>query len=532
MDADYGDVISFHERLKAYCQENDKDLWFVMNGDWIDGTGLAMDGDSSHVIPILEKMPFDVVNTGNHELYRSTVVEYMTRPGGFIDWWGDKYLASNVLLARTKQSLSNRYIVLEGRNSNVLVFGFLYNLPNPSEVVIVAEVEKVVKEKWFQEALKTERFDSIMIMAHMAYDDPLVVVLLTEIRVHVGHDMPVQFVTGHTHYRRYMELDPLSTSFEAGRYLDTVGFVSFPIKETASAAGENASDLFRHVFIDANVKVLQETLGVEKLRTESGNELSTFIQHTQEEMGLKEHIGCTPRTYYLNRSMFAEDSSLWKLYKDEVVPSQLDVDPRTKKAIFLGQGSWRYDLLRGKEPLEVDDIIAVSPFNEPIVFLGKFPGSIVLLLNESMNQEPSNVMPDLPRHILAGSVSTDDDCMLYTHHHEVLEILETLRMLYTGDIPEPQITNMTSTSVWMQFVKHQWPCEGAGLPWLHDSNISKEQAVDDAQTILIVFAFLSLAFSFGGMLCLLGMCCKRARLNPEYHYDVQDIILEEHCELT
>jgi hypothetical protein len=72
---------------------------------------------------------------------------------------------------------------LEGRNSNVLVFGFLYNLPNPSQIVIVAEVEKVVKEKWFRDALNTERFDSIMVMAHMAYDDPLVVVLLTEIRL-------------------------------------------------------------------------------------------------------------------------------------------------------------------------------------------------------------------------------------------------------------------------------------------------------------------------------------------------------------
>lgn len=502
-----------------------------MNGDWIDGTGLAMDGDPSHIIPLLEKMPFDVVSTGNHELYRSTVVEYMTRPGGFIDYLGDRHLSSNILLTRTKQPLSNRYLLLEGRNSNVLVFGFLYNLPNPCEVVIVAEVEKVVKEKWFQDALKTERFESIMVMAHMAYDDPLVVVLLTEIRLYVGHDMPVQFVTGHTHYRRYIELDPLSTSFEAGRYLDTVGFVSFPTKETASAAGKNESDLFQHVFIDANVNALQETLGVEKLRTESGKELSTFIQRTQGEMGLKEHIGCTPRTYYLNRSMLEEDS-LWKLYKDEIVPSQLDLDPHTKRAIFLGQGSWRYDILRGKEPLDVDDIIAVSPFNEPIVCLGKFPGSILLLLNETMNQEPSKAMPGLPKHILAGSVSADDDCILYIHHFEVSKISETLRMIYKGDLPEPQITNMTSTSVWMQFVKNQWPCEGAGLPWLHDSNISKEQAADDVQTILIVFAFLSLTFPLGGMLWLLGRCYKHMRLDPEYRYDVQDIILEEDCEFT
>jgi hypothetical protein len=142
-----------------------------------------------------------------------------------------------------------------------------------------------------------------------------------------------------------------------------------------------------------------------------------------------------------------EEDSLWKLYKDEIVPSQLDVDPRTKRAIFLGQGSWRYGMLRGKEPLEVDNIIAVSPFNEPVVLFGKFPGSIVLLLNETTTQEPSVVMPDLPMHILAGSVSADDDSMLYTHHFVVSKILETLRILYTGGISEPQMTNMTSTSI-------------------------------------------------------------------------------------
>jgi 2',3'-cyclic-nucleotide 2'-phosphodiesterase (5'-nucleotidase family) len=65
LDADYGDVVSFHERLKAYCEENDKDYWFVMNGDWIDGTGLSLDGDPSHLIPLLEKMPWDVVNVRN-----------------------------------------------------------------------------------------------------------------------------------------------------------------------------------------------------------------------------------------------------------------------------------------------------------------------------------------------------------------------------------------------------------------------------------------------------------------------------------
>ena len=67
LDADYGDVVSFFRQLQSSMPN--RDLFFVMNGDWIDGTGLAIDGDPSYLVPILEKMPWDAVNVGNHELY-------------------------------------------------------------------------------------------------------------------------------------------------------------------------------------------------------------------------------------------------------------------------------------------------------------------------------------------------------------------------------------------------------------------------------------------------------------------------------
>eukprot|EP00977_Amphora_coffeiformis_P010023 scaffold2353_cov167-Amphora_coffeaeformis.AAC.14 len=69
LDADYGDVVSFFRQLQQSPSFVNRDLFFVMNGDWIDGTGLALDGDPSYLVPILEKMPWDAVNVGNHELY-------------------------------------------------------------------------------------------------------------------------------------------------------------------------------------------------------------------------------------------------------------------------------------------------------------------------------------------------------------------------------------------------------------------------------------------------------------------------------
>lgn len=75
LNADYGDVLSFYEHIQAHCRapssaaseaDTKMDLWFVMNGDWIDGTGLALDGDPSHLVPLLQKMPWDVVNVSCH----------------------------------------------------------------------------------------------------------------------------------------------------------------------------------------------------------------------------------------------------------------------------------------------------------------------------------------------------------------------------------------------------------------------------------------------------------------------------------
>ena len=64
---------------------------------------------------------------GNHELYRDDVVEYVQRPGGFVGWWGDSYLTSNVRIASTGSPLGHKYKVLKGKNAKVLVFGFLYS---------------------------------------------------------------------------------------------------------------------------------------------------------------------------------------------------------------------------------------------------------------------------------------------------------------------------------------------------------------------------------------------------------------------
>lgn len=489
LNADYGHVVSFYQRLKQHCISHNMDLWFVMNGDWIDGTGLALNGDASHLVPLLEKMPFDAVNIGNHELYRNDIVDYMLRPGGFAEWWGHRLLSSNVMRSDTHQPVGNSYRLLHGSNYSVLTFGFLYNMKDNADHVRVLEVEAVMADSWFESALRQESYEAILVLAHMHVKDELVSVILRKIRVVAG-DVPVQFITGHTHIREYAMIDPGASSFEAGRFLDTLGFVSFPASRTtektlaelpssgidSNMSSPNATLPFQYRYIDANVEVFQTILGVHSLDTEDGKELSDFINRTEDELNLDEIVACKVNTYIVERRL-DESDSLWKLFVDEIVPSRF----AATEVVFLGKGSWRYALIGGDDVF-LFDLVAVSPFNETFHAIHGVPVHVIVALNESMNSEQdANFLPMLPNYILAPAglfhpskhsnvTSQIDDTVRYnatnatvytliTNAFEAQRIHDEITKIYPAAAELHRTAlNATTTDVWIDYFREEYVC--------------------------------------------------------------------------
>lgn len=340
MNADYGHVLSFYQQLQTICEQEGRDLFFVMNGDFMDGTGLTTNPPSL-LVPILEHMPWDALNIGNHELYGASTIDYISQPMGMIDHFSGKYITSNVRHADSGNHIGAPYSFLKGQfGTTLLTFGFLYDMFNAHPSIIVDKVEDVVGQKWFLELLREERgsFSGILILAHMDVNDPLVSAILQIIRDICGDDVPVQFITGHTHYRGFSALDAKSVSFEAGRYLDTVGFVSFNIH------GE-----FQHAFLDANLQTLSSSLLLtdeSQLMTPDGQDLSNFIQKTQQEAGLLDILACAPHAFFRNRTMDDPDS-LYGLYLNHIVPTYL-FQKDVSKVLIHGRGDFRYDLFAGK----------------------------------------------------------------------------------------------------------------------------------------------------------------------------------------
>jgi 2',3'-cyclic-nucleotide 2'-phosphodiesterase (5'-nucleotidase family) len=481
LDADYGHVLSFYEKLREACNLQEKDLFFVMNGDFIDGTGLST-YPPVHLTPILEQMPWDALNIGNHELYKNSTVHYITRENGFVDHWDGGYLTSNTLLIETNETrpIGERYKFMTGafdlnegrngtvqKNSTILTFGFLYNFLGHCEMTIVEKVEEVVESEWFQDVLngKDREFDAIVVLAHMGANDPLTDIILDKIRDICGAEMPVQFITGHTHKRMNVTLDAYSESFEAGKFLDTVGFVSFSLNNSASALASNAN--FRHEFIDANIKVMKNVLGVpdtDTFVTPNGRELTEMIKVSQEATGLFVEMGCSPKTYYLSNGLDKEDS-LWGFYADTVIREQLFSERvrgfSTQKLFIQNPGGFRYNLFQGI--VNVNDLVSMSPYNDTIYKIGTgIKGSEFIETFGDPNvvsaKDHNSFHSELPSMIVSGIVEKNKLYEVYSVDFDQ-EYVATQLQNTTGRFffPTP-MDGITTNTLWNDYMEENWSC--------------------------------------------------------------------------
>jgi hypothetical protein len=241
-------------------------------------------------------------------------------------------------------------------------------------------------------------------------------------------------------------------------------------------------------------------------------------------MGLSNKIGCAPRDFILNASMTA-DNSLWRLFADEVVPRELISDSNVHRVMFLGQGSWRYDLV-GRNELTYDDIIAVSPFNQPVYLVAKLSGELVLQLNATMNDnalESDRYYNPLSAWILAGHVQIDQECELYSDSYSYSHFKGTLMQLYP-ELGDPIPQNMTTTSIWLSFVINSWHCFGGVFDnqwWSqldHQVQSSGTNKMTGAMILSVVAIVLCCALVFVGYICR-TICCGVIRIPDRKEYE-------------
>lgn len=477
-----------------------------MNGDFVHGTILG-DDPPTYLSGIIERMPYDVVTLGNHDVSNLETVGELRRPGGLVDVWGDRLVTSNVRVRSSKYELKemggyhgitsneetndtalvplgNNYRFLHGNQGTILTLGFLYNMRQDEAAITVQTVQDVIQQSWFSSLFASPRpteFDAILVLAHMDVKHELVTLLYETLRKLVGESVVIQFITGHTHIRDYVALDDYSSSFEAGRYLDTIGFVSFHLKKAS----------LEHVFVNANKASIAQSLGMAESEypTQEGKELSEYINRTFEHAGANDIVGCSQWKYrvdgYLN-----ETDSLLRLYLEKVMPTsflqQYHSDGYSQyENVFMQRLDWfvRYDLFSGI--VTINDIVGVIPeddtivsFSHPVrgqdildivyawnnneVFLDNTTKIVgISTLNATGVQNPQYALDNNTKYSLFTLSKFAPSLHKIMNDLNVAPFSLSLRAVYNGE--------KTVRSMWTDYIRTSWPYDGHDCECVKDN---------------------------------------------------------------
>ncbi|KAL6718289.1 hypothetical protein ACLMJK_004377 [Lecanora helva] len=403
--ADWGDYISFAERLHEKADNEGVDLLLIDTGDKIEGNGLydASRPKGRYTLDIFAQQHIDVICSGNHELYKnhSSYNEFEITVPNF----PNSYLASNIDIydAKTgeRRPLAPRYKKFTTKNQGIriLAFGFLYDFTDNSNNTVVKKVEDVIKEKWFQEAIRDRDVDLFLVAGHVSLRSPEYAAIFKAIRGQQW-DVPIQFFGGHTHIRDYAKYDKKAYALESGRYMETIGFQSinglhtYATAKTAAAGPDvkkvAANPSYDRRYIDNNLYSFHQHTGLNATTfpTAHGRNVSAMISTARQLLSLDKVYGCSPQDYWTNRAPFPNENSIFTWLQNEVLPDMIkdpDKGEDRPRMVLTNTGALRFDIFKG--PFTVDTTYSVSPFTSGFRYIKDVPFSVAKRLLQILNQE-------------------------------------------------------------------------------------------------------------------------------------------------
>lgn len=171
---DWGDFASFVAHMRKLARQKNVDLLIVDSGDLHDGAGLSdgfpqgqVDGHVSNQFHSMIK--YDLLTVGNHELYKYGVA--LDTYKNFVPAQNGRYLSSNVNISIYDEAQGRnvshimgkrfaKYKTAQGRK--VTSFGVLFNFKGQDGGIAIQDPKDMVKETWFQHAIKERPDVSIL----------------------------------------------------------------------------------------------------------------------------------------------------------------------------------------------------------------------------------------------------------------------------------------------------------------------------------------------------------------------------------
>ncbi|KAJ3273680.1 hypothetical protein HDU76_010776, partial [Blyttiomyces sp. JEL0837] len=166
--ANWADFAVFVDGMRALAAKKDVELFVVDSGDTHDGTALSDNTgalvDGIYTQPMMQKVDYDVLAVGNHELYVGKVASSVH--DNFAPFWGDKYLSSNTYINVNNAwtPIGQKYRVFTGtKGTKVLGFGFLFKGFKGDVSTNVTDPSVEVQQQWFKDAINNNPHDLILL---------------------------------------------------------------------------------------------------------------------------------------------------------------------------------------------------------------------------------------------------------------------------------------------------------------------------------------------------------------------------------
>ncbi|EKD14315.1 uncharacterized protein L3040_008333 [Drepanopeziza brunnea f. sp. 'multigermtubi'] len=383
--ADWGDYISFAERIRQKADDMGVDVLVVDTGDRIEGNGLydASDPKGEYTYDIFKEQHIDVLSTGNHELYHIDAAEreYTKTVPNF----KGHYLASNLDYIKPNTGevvpMAQRFrkFTTKHQGIKVLAFGFLFDFTGNANNTVVQPVEKTIQEKWFQDAIR-EDVDLFLVVGHVTPRGPEYKAVYEAIR-RQRWDTPIQFFGGHSHVRDFSKYDSKAYALQSGRYMETIGWLSIEgikvtgKKEDQNGVGAGASYTVKRRYIDNNLFGYHYHTGLNETTfpTDHGKNVSSLIRKARESLELDYNFGCAPKDLWLNRAPYPSDNSLLTWLEKEVMPDVINnKDRKNVPALAItNTGAMRFDIFKGS--FSRDTTYIISPFASKFKYIKDVP---------------------------------------------------------------------------------------------------------------------------------------------------------------
>ncbi|KAG1747516.1 Metallo-dependent phosphatase-like protein [Suillus occidentalis] len=390
---DLGDFASFVTHMKNIAIEKDVDLLLVDSGDLHDGTGLS-DGyppggvDAHESNKFLERLPYDVMAIGNHELYiYANTYDMYTN---FVPHLDGRYLSSNVNITIFNSDgepesvpVGNRYTKFTTRKGRrITSLGVLFDFTGNDVNTTVQTVADMVKEQWFAEAIAEEP-DVFLLIGHMpvSYDNwPTVFDAVRAV-----HPLtPILIFGGHSHIRDCQQYDGRSMALESGRYMETIGWMSADLE----AANGDANISFTRRYLDQN-RVTYEyhtEMSNQTFDTAYGRSITDGLQELAVSFDLSYLYGTAPQDYTINQNPYPSNGSLLSLFIADAIPYALSINNTRDSipSIFItNSGSQRFNIFKG--PFTKNDQLTASPFTDSFLYIPNITFSIANQVLPALN---------------------------------------------------------------------------------------------------------------------------------------------------